>query len=78
MTITMKPTEFMVRMEGIPCRVWEGITDRGMIVKVFVDAIIVKDSVVVHSDDPPSVTIDELFVPGPEPRMVRLAELFQN
>ncbi len=78
MTITMKPTEFMARMEGCPCRVWEGITDEGVIVKVFVDSIIIKDSAVVHSDDPPTVTVEDLHVPGPEPRMVRLAELFQN
>ncbi len=76
MTITMTSTEFMARMEGVPCRVWDGVTGDGVIVKVFVDSIV--RSAKVHSDDPPSVTIEDLHVPGPEPRMVRLAELFQN
>ncbi len=77
MTITMKPTEFMVRMEGIPCRVWDGITDDGVIVKVFIDSIILKDSAVV-SGNPPGVAIEELVVPGPVVHMVTLADIFPD
>ncbi len=73
MTITMKPTPHLVRMEGIPCRVWDGITDDGVIVKVFVDSI--TTSPVPGYD---ALVLNLLPIPGPAPRMVQIGDIFQN
>ncbi len=73
MTITITSTEFLVRMEGIPCRVWDGVTDEGLRVKVFVDSILT-------GPEPgyADVVMNELPIPGPAPRMVHLSEIFPD
>lgn len=36
MKITMTPTETITTVDGAPCRIWEGVTDRGIKCAVFV------------------------------------------
>ncbi len=73
MTITMTSTPYLVRMEGISCRVWDGITGDGVAVKVFVDSIITSP---VPGYD--ALVLNLLSIPGPQPRMVQIADIFQG
>ncbi len=73
MTITIKSTPYLVRMEGIICRVWDGFTDDGQEVKVFVDSITTGP---IPGHD--GLVMEELPIDGPSPRLVRLAELFPD
>lgn len=43
MRITMRSTSEIVLLNGRPCRVWDGITDRAVQVRVFVAAISVPE-----------------------------------
>ncbi len=44
MKITIEPTDQIVVVEGIPVRVWSGVTDRGTKCAVFVALIGVDDA----------------------------------
>lgn len=41
MKVTIEPTDEIVMTDGVPCRVWDGTTERGTKVLVFVRAIAV-------------------------------------
>jgi hypothetical protein len=43
MRIAIESTTKMVTLNSVPCRVWEGITARGVKVVVFIPRIAVKD-----------------------------------
>jgi hypothetical protein len=43
MKITIVPTETLTTIDGGRCRLWEGITDRGVACKVFVCRVAVRD-----------------------------------
>ena len=42
MRIQIEPTENIVELDGIPCRAWNGVTDAGIGVVVFVHRIVCK------------------------------------
>ena len=44
MLITITSTDQLVTMDGVPCRVWEGITGDGTACKVFVHRLAVLDT----------------------------------
>lgn len=41
MTITMEPTTKVVTLDGVPARIWEGTSDNGATVHVFVTRVAV-------------------------------------
>jgi len=36
MELLLKATDQIARLDGIECRIWEGVTERGVLCKVFV------------------------------------------
>jgi len=43
MKITIVSTSKLTTIEGVPCRVWEGVTDRGVPCHVFIHRLAVRD-----------------------------------
>ena len=44
MKIVIEATDKLTELDGVPVRLWEGVTDRGVPCKVFVHRIAVHDS----------------------------------
>jgi hypothetical protein len=43
MRITIDATEYITDIDGVPVRVWEGVTERGIPCKVMVHRVAVRD-----------------------------------
>lgn len=51
MTIQMVPTEHIVTLDGVECRLWNAVTERGSHCFVFVHRIAIPDSEETHPED---------------------------
>jgi hypothetical protein len=61
MTITISSTERITCIDGVPVRLWEGVTDRGVACKVFVHRV------AVHGEEDASqfeAELEETLQPG--------------
>jgi hypothetical protein len=67
LTITMRPTDTLTEIDGVPVRLWEGETDAGTPCKVFVHRLAVPD------DADQAEFMRELSVQVPPGRRVPLA-----
>lgn len=68
MRIQMEPTAHLVVVDGVECRVWNAITERGSRCFVFVHRIALPDGEETQSDD--QEEFDELFL-GWTPTVIR-------
>lgn len=64
MIIQMEPTERMFTVDGVECRLWNAVTERGSQCFIFVNRIALPRSEQTHPDD--QREFDELFL-GREP-----------
>jgi hypothetical protein len=62
--IQIEPTEKMVEVDGVPCRVWNGVTEKGVQVFLFVHRV----AVAVEDD---SAELDAALREVSEPKTLR-------
>lgn len=67
MQIQIEATDKVTTIDGVPCRLWEGVTERGTKCKVFVHRI------AVHESEDSSQFDAELQEQLPPPRAVPLS-----
>jgi len=70
MRITIEATGLLTELDGVECRLWEGVTDQGTPCKVFVHRV------AVHEDQDASAFDVELAEKLPPGRPATLAEAF--
>lgn len=71
MEIQIKATEKLTRVDGVPCRVWEGTTARGIRCIVFVHRV------AVHNNDDSSQFDQELQECTPPGMQVALRDILK-
>jgi len=69
MKITMEATEKITRLEGVPVRLWEGVTESGIKCQVFVHRI------AVHLDQDPTEFERELKEQMPPGQVFSLRDI---
>ncbi|HMO36507.1 MAG TPA: hypothetical protein PKA06_10735 [Gemmatales bacterium] len=69
MTMQLHATDLITRCDGIPCRVWEGVTEGGVRCKVFVHHLAASDRHETHYLE------QELHESLPISRLVKLTDV---
>lgn len=66
MKMTIVSTEKIVELDGIPARVWEGVTERGVAVTAFITRIAVPQAVPQREQAVFALELQEHAPPSPE------------
>lgn len=61
MKITIESTDMLTHIDGVPVRLWQGVTDRGIACKVFVHRLAVHNN---HDADQFEQELREQIEPG--------------
>jgi hypothetical protein len=69
MKITITSTDQITRIDGVPVRLWEGVTERGVACKVFVHRVAVRST---HDSAQFEAELKEMQQPG---RVVPLSQI---
>lgn len=73
--VAIAPTEETVQLDGVPCRVWHGITQSGHPILVFVHRVMIDER---HQDDPLLAFLHPETIPDMDPSPAELLDRLQR